>query len=345
MLTADQMAILAVTDIPAGAVLTNVSDQALLNLPADRRQQTISLSKYRSTGRACHCERCSGKVAMDQEKLLLQEVAGFAVDKSRMTAEYDKVMIAYSETQHSKQKVYKATMMKDKDGKDVLAPAPKDGVSDAAYFALCYAFLTRAFEFLTTHPLHPCHWRMQKVRELYLSLVRCDFLYRMDYMTLSGLVAAEGQHATLRQIVHVLDAAIRSDQQFFREMEPMKYAHLHSWREAQRMLGMSSSRSRADSSSCIVVVCWFFRSLPLLTLLELCTFLIQNKVTIRPAGKPKESTTASSSSSSKSVWKVECLEFEGIGRFDSQAAFLLNLSQLNQYAAIIRTLNFPYRRP
>lgn len=234
-----------------------------------------------------------------------------------MTAEYDKVMIAYSETQHSKQKVFKKSDAAQKDGKE--ATTPKDGVSDAAYFALCYAFLTRAFDFLTTHPLHPCHWRMQKVRELYLSLVRCDFLYRMDYMTLSGLVAAEGQHATLRQIVHVLDAAIRSDQQFFREMEPMK-------------------------------------SLPLLTLLELCTFLIQNKVTIRPAGKTPSkdaagnatnaNTTAGSSSTggAKSAWKVECLEFEGIGRFDSQAAFLLNLSQLNQYAAVIRQLNFPYRR-
>lgn len=231
MLTPDQMAILAVTDIPAGTVLTNVSDQALLNLPADRRQQTISLAKYRSTGRACHCERCVGKLASEQEKLLLQEIPGYTVDKTRMTAEYDKVMIAYSETQHSKLRVYKNTMVKDKDGRDVLATPPKDGVSDAAYFALCYAFLTRAFDFLTTHPLHPCHWRMQKVRELYLSLVRCDFLYRMDYMTLSGLVAPEGQHATLRQIVHVLDAAIRSDQQFFLAMEPMKVSSRERERE------------------------------------------------------------------------------------------------------------------
>ena len=306
MLTPDQMAILAVTDIPVGTVLTNVSDQALLNLPADRRQQTISLSKYRSTGRACHCERCSGKLAQEQEKLLLQEIPGYTVDKLRMPGEYDKVMIAYSETQHSKQRVYKPQMMKDKDGHDVLAPPPKDGVSDAAYFALCYGFLALAFDFLTSHPLHPCHWRMQKVRELYLSLVRCDFLYRTDYMTLSGLVSPEGQHATLRQIVHVLDAAIRSDQQFFLVMEPMK-------------------------------------SLPLLTLLELCTFLIQNKVTIRPA-PPKAIKDSSNSTGSSKQYKVECLEFEGIGRFDSQAAFLLNLSQLNQYAAIIRALNFPYRR-
>jgi len=324
-LVGEQMALLSVCDIQPGTSLTNIADQAWLNLPNDRRQQTINLARWRASGRACHCERCTGKVAQVQEKLLEEELkdpTAPPMDRQRMNNEYDKLMQNYTETQQMKQKL--SSVGKNKDGSSV---DPR--LTQSSYLAECYRFLHSAFQWLTTHPLHPCHWRSQKVRELYLSLVRCDFLYKHENMLSSGLATNEdAQHAILRQIVYVLDVAIRSDQVFFHPMEPMK-------------------------------------SLPLLTLLELCTFLIGSKVTIKPAKgfKPSNKQSAASSSSSSSgptppspdhqpsaeslskPFRPDQLHFDGIGRFDSQAAYLLNLSQLNQHAALIRSLNFPYRRP
>lgn len=142
-------------------------------------------------------------------------------------------------------------------------------------------------------------------------------------MVLGGVTAAEGQHSHWRQMLHVLDVSIRSDMQFFLPMEPLK-------------------------------------SLPLLTLLELCTELLNKKTVILPAshfskltnptkivgtkaGASASGATSVAAANLQSVtnFRLPTLEFEGMGRFDFQANYLLTLSQLNQHAATIRTLNFP----
>ena len=142
-------------------------------------------------------------------------------------------------------------------------------------------------------------------------------------MVLGGVTSAEGQHSHWRQMLHVLDVSIRSDMIFFLPMEPLK-------------------------------------SLPLLTLLELCTELLNKKIVILPASHfsknnnptkivgTKAGASASGATSvaaaglaSVTNFRLPTLEFDGMGRFDYQANYLLTLSQLNQHAATIRTLNFP----
>lgn len=188
-LVGEERVIQALTDIPAGSVLSNISEQAWMTMPRERRQQSMSMARWRATGVCCMCERCSGPPG-DADRALDAVLKGPqypAVDKVRMASEFEHLMRAYSATQDNKDKLVRARTAaaaaganaaatdaasssagpKSKDSKD-----DSDGMSDTEYFSLCYSFLTQSFEWLTIHPLAPSHWRMQKVRELYLSLVR-----------------------------------------------------------------------------------------------------------------------------------------------------------------------------
>jgi len=366
VLQGEERAIQALTDIPAGTVLSNIGEQAWITMPRERRQQSMSMSRWRATGVCCLCERCVGPPGEADRALdaVLKGPGIPPVDKARMASEFEQLMRSYSHTQDSKDKLVRARTAQANlqaaanaggaaaaDAAAALSDASLEGaMSDAEYFTLCLSFLSAAFEWLVVHPLAPSHWRMQKVRELYLSLVRCDLLYRTEHLALGGATTAAAQHCHLRQMLHVLDVSIRSDLQFFLPLEPLK-------------------------------------SLPLLTLLELCTELLNKKLVILPAsafaakekdaaapadaapakgkgkgkGKHQQAQAAGAAAASSAAaasaaaaasgpaasptgWRLPAFEFEGMGRFDLQANYLLTLSQLNQHAATIRTLNFPYRR-
>jgi hypothetical protein len=157
--------ILATTDIPAGAVLTDCMNAALLSLPKERRMQWIA----HTTGKAaCPCDRCQTPRKLDAS--LTANVGGVKLNPSKLEEEYEGLIRQYTHLNSMAR-----TIPDD--------PAFNSPLLDEKYLDACYLFLSSIHTFLTCyHSLSPLHWRKQYLRNLFVTLVAKNELYDLDLM-------------------------------------------------------------------------------------------------------------------------------------------------------------------
>jgi len=182
-------AVLVTGDVEAGATLTEVCapkglGTAWLSLPADHRTATLE-EALDDDEFLCECARCmsSGKkktvAGVEADKLLRLELPGFSLKGSALVDDFESALDDYATLRSSYELVMSPSEMQKLRAKgDVRSRQLLDtGVSDAQWEQDLLLLLEYLLAFTLEHPLSRTHWRMQRVRQMYMQLAFKHELY------------------------------------------------------------------------------------------------------------------------------------------------------------------------